>query len=163
MEEQRILEIMEELGRGLPRFPDGRIDYTHSDLAPVVSVFVTFRGRLLLLKRSGEVTENKGKWSSVSGYLDRMEPIREKVIGELEEETGIGEGFIAEIIIGEPYETFDEETKKKWLICPFRVELNRKPEIRLDFEHTEYRWIRPEEIGDFDTIIDLEKSYSRCR
>ncbi len=36
--------------------------------------------------------------------------------------------------------------------------VKKKPIIKLDWEHTEYRWIKPQKMKDFDTVPGLEKS-----
>ena len=49
--------------------------------------------------------------------------------------------------------------KKTWVVHPILIELNKKPEVKLDWEHTEFKWIKPEQIKDFDRVYGLEKSY----
>ena len=53
---QNIDLILKEFDR-LPKFPDGRIDYSNSDKAPVLTCFVRFEDEILLLKRSEEFIE----------------------------------------------------------------------------------------------------------
>jgi len=162
MEETEIIEKIESLGRELPHFPDGRIDYTNTAYAPVVTVFIKFEDEILIVRRSDKVGNYKGKWNAITGYLDRAEPLEGKALGEVEEETGIGRNIIKELIRGTAYELQDSAIKKTWLVCPFIMVLDSKPEIRLDFESTEYRWIKPQELTRFDIVIGLDKSYSAC-
>jgi len=154
MQEKRILNFIEKFSRKLPRFPDGRIDYSSSNIAPVTTVFVKYEDRILLLKRSDKVGNYKGKWNSVSGYLDEIKPIRGKILEELREEIGIEEKDVASINLGKDYEFTDN--KKTWYVYPALAELKYKPKIELDWEHTEYRWIKPEEMKKFDTVPELE-------
>ena len=67
--ETEILKLIKEFAEKLPKFPDGRIDYHNSDTAPVVDVFVKYQGKILILKRSNEVSNYQGKWNCISGYL----------------------------------------------------------------------------------------------
>jgi len=156
--EWKILKTIEEFANKLPKFPDGRIDYSKSDTAPVITVFIKHRDSILLLKRSDKVRTYQGKWNTVAGYLDERRPIREKILEEIKEELGISEDNILSIYLGEPYEFTDEKANKTWIVHPVLVELKNKPEIKLDWEHTEYKWIRPEELKDFDTVPKLGKS-----
>ncbi len=39
-----------------------------------------------------------------------------------------------------------------------RAELKNKPEIILDWEHTEYKWIKSKELKNFDMVPNLDKS-----
>jgi hypothetical protein len=43
--------LLDELSQKLPHFPDGRIDYSNTDKAPVVIVFVQHDNTPLLLKQ----------------------------------------------------------------------------------------------------------------
>lgn len=53
----------------------------------VVHAIVEMGGKLLLVKRTGDLLES-GKWSVPSGFLDRDETASQAVIRELKEETG---------------------------------------------------------------------------
>ena len=159
MKEEYIFEIIKKLGADLPKFPDGRIDYTNSISAPVLIIFVRFQDRILLLKRSKKVNTYKGKWSSVAGYLDEIKPIRQKVLQELKEETNIGEDSIMDIKFGQSYKIKDDTVHKLWLRFPVLVELKEKPRIKLDYEHTDHKWIKPEEINKHDTPLFFHISW----
>ena len=41
---------------------------------------------------------------------------------------------------------------------PVLVELKNKVEIMIDWEHTEYKWIKVDELKKFDTVTNLDKS-----
>ncbi|MBO8183616.1 MAG: NUDIX domain-containing protein [Archaeoglobus sp.] len=157
-----ITKILRELGEKLPKFPDGRIDYSKSDIAPVITVFVKYRDKILLLKRSDKVSTYKGKWNTVAGYLDEIRPIEEKVLEELGEELGIGEENILSIRIADPFEFKDSRIGKTWIVTPVLIELGKEPEITLDWEHTDYTWIHPDELKNFDTVPNLDKSLERA-
>ncbi|MGI0100422.1 MAG: hypothetical protein ACREBH_01735 [Candidatus Micrarchaeaceae archaeon] len=47
-------------------FPDGRIDYTDSPSAPIISCFAFFSDTMLLVKRSGNVAHYKNKWDTIT-------------------------------------------------------------------------------------------------
>jgi 8-oxo-dGTP pyrophosphatase MutT (NUDIX family) len=145
----------------LPRRPDGRIDYSHSDKAPVVTCFVKCGGRILLLKRSDQVRVYRGKWCTVAGYIDEPKPIRAKVLEELAEELGLSEADVTTMVIGGSYEFFDPDARKTWIVHPVLVRFDRQPQIQLDWEHTEFTWILPDEISSYETVPKLAESLTR--
>ncbi|MFW6185723.1 MAG: NUDIX domain-containing protein [Halobacteriota archaeon] len=161
MREDKILDTVKELSKTLPRFSDGRVDYSQSDFAPVITVLVKFKGELLLLRRSSDVGSYQGKWNTVAGYLDEIKPLKNKVLEELEEEIGVEENDISSITFGEPWEFKDSNIGRTWLISPVLVELKRRPEVRLDWEHTEFKWIDPSRLNDFDTVPNLDISWKK--
>lgn len=161
MDEKKTLETIRKFSSKLPKFSDGRIDYSNSDAAPVVTVFIKYNGRILLLKRSDKVRTYRGRWNTVAGYLDELKSVREKVLEEMREEVGVKENNILSIYYGEPYKFTDSKINKTWIVHPVLVELRGEPDLMLDWEHTEYKWIRPEEIKQFDIIPRLEKSLKR--
>lgn len=67
--------------------PAGRQGNTTSLRHVVVHAIVDMDGKLLLVKRTGDLLES-GKWSLPSGYLDRDETAGQGMIRELKEETG---------------------------------------------------------------------------
>ncbi len=150
-----MLEVIKEF-RNLPKFPDGRIDYSFSKKAPVINCFVKYKNKILILKRSDKVRSYKGKWNSVGGYIDEDKPIKQKVLEELYEELKIGSEFIKDVKEGESYEVIDGDIERTWIIFPFMVELSKKPNIILDFEHTDFKWINPDELFKYDVVPGLE-------
>lgn len=59
---------------------------------------------------------------------------------------------------GETYSLVDAELKTNWLVHSFAFMLNPDSDanIVIDREHTEYRFIGPEELGKFDIVANLE-------
>ncbi len=157
---QKIDLILKEFD-GLPRFPDGRIDYSNAHKAPVLTCFVRVEDKILLLKRSEHVHTYQGKWHTVAGYIDEPKPIRQKALEELEEELDIHSEDVSGFTAGEPYEFFDEGAKKSWIVHPVLVELKNKPVVTLDWEHTEFKWISPDEVEGYDTVPNLDESLRR--
>ncbi len=147
----RVSELLEQFSH-LPRFPDGRINYTNAKKAVVLTCFVMFHDTFLLLKRSNNVLTYKGKWQVVAGYVDEPKPIKDKALEEVNEETGIDRSFISSVSVGELVEFSDETAKRAWIVFPVLMKLNKQPHVRLDEEHVDYRWITAHDIEDFDTV-----------
>lgn len=160
--EENHLKRVRHLAASLPRFPDGRIDYTTSDVAPVVNCMVYHDEHVLLLRRSNRVGADQGKWSGVDGYIDTLDPLRSTVLKELKEELGLPEEGVADIQIAKPYRSADSEAKKIWIVYPVLVELTKAPNIRLDWEHIRYEWVRPDKIGRFDLLHGQERVLRRA-
>lgn len=159
--ERTIFKLVKKLSLHLPKFDDGRIDYTKAPKAPVLICFVSYNNKILLLKRSNKVLVYRGMWSTVAGFIDELKPIREKILEELSEELKIGPDIIKSIKIGDSYEIVDKKVKRIWIRVPVLVVLNKKSNIILDFEHTEYKWINPEEINLYKTPPQTLESLKR--
>ncbi|MDE1856116.1 MAG: NUDIX domain-containing protein [Candidatus Micrarchaeota archaeon] len=153
---------VKRLWKKLPKMPTGEMDYSRSNSAVVVSVFVKHKDKVLLVKRSNKVTGFRGKWNAVSGYVDELRPIREIAVKELEEEVRMLRGNIKRVYSGKPYKFIDRGSKRTCIVCPYLVDTKKKPAIRLDWENTSYKWIEPGQITDFDTVPRLEKSLSNA-
>lgn len=160
MDENQILKKIQALSNKLPKFKDGRINYTDSVMAPIVLVFVKYRGKFLLVKRSKKVLHYNEMWNAVSGYMDELKPLRKKAIEEIKQELGIKEVDIGAVTVGKSYSYEDKEIDKIWLICPVMVSLSKRPTIKLDYENSEYRWIAPEEITQFNTPPGLKETFA---
>ena len=156
--EQGILGIIRKFHGTPPKFTDGRIDYSKSDKAPVVTVFIKYKDKILLLKRSNNVSTYKGKWNTVAGYLDELKPLKKKIQEELREELGIGEDVMLSLSLGKSYQFRDIKIGKTWIVYPALAEL-KDDKVKLDKEHTDFRWIKPDEMKEFDIVPHLEKSF----
>ncbi|MCL6557058.1 MAG: NUDIX domain-containing protein [Burkholderiales bacterium] len=154
--------LIEEMGRGLPRLPGGRVDYSHATRVPVLVCFVEYGGRLLLLKRSARVRSYPGKWGAVAGIIDRALPIEELALAELKRELGIGPQEVASLTLGEPHEYHDATLGRSWRLYPMLARLAGTPRIEIDWEYSDFEWITPERLADYDTVPLLEESLRRA-
>lgn len=139
----------------LPRFPDGRINYTNADKAPCLSCFIKYKDEILLLKRSDKVMAYKGKWFCLGGFIDEPKPISQKVLEELHEELGLSENDVESVKIFPPYEHKDVKT---WILHPVLVELKCRPDIRLDWEHTDFIWASKEGLDELDLPASVRRA-----
>jgi len=114
---------------------------------------------LLLLHRSERVGTYRGCWAAVSGHLEG-EPLAH-ALTEIREETGFGEDEVRLLQRGEPFSLDDDERDLHWLIYTFLFEVTAQREPMLDWEHTESRWIRPDDISQFDTVPLLREAFVR--
>jgi len=129
------------------------------EIKKVVSCFIECRGRLLLLKRSEKVGTYKGKWATISGYLER--PPDEQAYIELKEEVGLSEQDVTLIRCGEVLEIEDSEIGLKWLVHPYLFKLKNSGRINIDWEHREYKWVLPEDVASYHTVPGLDEALAR--
>ena len=99
-----------------------------------------------------------GLWSTLTGYLDEVKPIETKVRVELAEELGIALDPTAALVLGQPYEFRDKALGRTWTIHPVLLTLADEPAIALDWEHVDYRWVAPAEIGQYACVPNLDRS-----
>jgi hypothetical protein len=57
-----------------------------------------------------------------------------------------------------PYEFHDKTINKTWIRYPVLIELKEKPEITLDWEHTEHNWTTLHEINSYDLAEGFNES-----
>ena len=55
----------------------------------IVTVFIEYQAKILLLRRSQNVKTMKGKWAGVSGFIEKSEPPVSRALTEIQEETGM--------------------------------------------------------------------------
>jgi 8-oxo-dGTP pyrophosphatase MutT (NUDIX family) len=120
----------------------------------VVTVFLEYNNKILILKRSNKVKTMKSKWAGVSGYIEQEPPIK-RALKEIEEETGLHNENVNLRRIGEPFEAVDASVPElTWIVNPFLFSSNTD-QVRIDWEHEEYRWIYPKEIENYETVPGL--------
>lgn len=119
--------------------------------ATVIGI-VKFQDKILLLKRTSTRTSSPNKWQPVSGFIKEREPAEDAVLREIKEETGL-DGTIEKK--GKVFEISDDYGR--WIIMPFLVSVNSNI-VEIDSgEHSEYSWVRPKEIHNFDLIAGVEQ------
>ncbi len=123
----------------------------------VVTCFLRRGGRVLVLKRSMEVRTNKGRWAGVSGYVEPGETPRETAYKELEEEVTARRDQVRLVREAPPLTFLDDEHDTTWVVHPFLFD-DLGVSIELDWEHTEYAWIEPRQMGSLDVVGGLKRT-----
>ena len=123
----------------------------------IVTSFIQDEQKLLILRRSNKVKTMKGLWAGISGIIEKNETPLTRAKIEIYEETGISEDKIrlvknaAKLRIHSPqYENHE------WEIFPFLFEA-KNPDIKLNWENSEYTWITIDELKNYNTVPSLEK------
>jgi 8-oxo-dGTP pyrophosphatase MutT (NUDIX family) len=128
----------------------------------IVTAFIEYKGKVLLLRRSQKVKTMKGKWAGVSGYIEAYERPRVRASKEIEEETGLTHKNVRILREGRPLEVADETSPDTilWVVHPFYFRTNSNT-INLDWEHDQYKWVNPNEIENFETVPRLKEALDR--
>ena len=125
----------------------------------VVTCFLMHGGKVLILRRSERVGSYRGRWAAVAGYMEK-EPY-EQALQEIREEAGLEAEDVRLVAAGGTVEAADSQLDVTWIIHPFLFEIDDPAKVRLDWEHTECRWIEPAEIGQFDTVPKLKEALGK--
>jgi 8-oxo-dGTP pyrophosphatase MutT (NUDIX family) len=128
---------------------------------PVVTVFIRHEGRLLLLRRSNRVGSYRGLWGTIAGHIEKCAP-REQALREIREETGLSEGDVTLFAEGPSWTLEDGDLGIAWVIHPFLFETIAPQKVKLDWEHSEMKWVGPEEIGGRGAVPGLAESLERA-
>lgn len=134
----------------------GQVDYSKARWAPVINCVTKYGDRILIVERSKDLNFYPGYWNGISGFLDDDRSLEQKVKDELNEELGIGEDKVISIKLGEIFHQEEPEYKKTWIVHPVLVEVSTD-EIKLDWEAQGYKWIKPEEIKNFNLLPGFDK------
>lgn len=110
--------------------------------------------RVLVLRRSDKVGSHQGRWAGVSGHLEASEPI-EQALTEIHEEAGLPRSSVSLLASTPPIEIRDDELGRIWRVHPFLFEATQPDAIRIDWEHTDFRWVDPSELDQLDTVPGL--------
>ena len=126
----------------------------------IVTSFITNNNKFLLLKRSDKVKSMKGLWAGVSGIIEKNETPLERAKIEIFEEVGITESNIKLLKSTDLIRVESPQYKNhEWEIFPFLFETTN-PEIKLNWENSEFKWVSVDEISNYETVPSLQKVLS---
>jgi 8-oxo-dGTP diphosphatase len=131
------------------------------ELTAVVTAFLQYAGRILLVQRSGRVGSYQGRWSAISGYLEDATSLAQ-ACREIREETGLPDEEVHLVAKGEPIYVPAPELNRLWEVHPFLFEIDDPEHVRLDWENVEFRWVAPDEIKNYLTVPKLEEALWAC-
>ena len=124
----------------------------------IVTSFIKNDDKILILKRSDKVKSMKCLWAGVSGIIEKNDttPLDRAKI-EIFEETGINEKEIELLKSIEQIKIESAQYKNHaWNIFPFLFKA-KNPEIKLNWENSDFNWIEPSQIKNYETVPELEK------
>jgi 8-oxo-dGTP pyrophosphatase MutT (NUDIX family) len=127
----------------------------------VVTWLVEHNGKVMILRRSERVGTYRGKWAGVSGYIEEGVSPSGQAWTEIREEAGLDRADVELEMEGQPLEVVDAELGRKWIVHPCRFRVLKPEKIKIDWEHTEAKWIAPEEIGRHETVPKLLEAWQR--
>ena len=124
----------------------------------IVTSFIKNNDKILILKRSNKVKSMKCLWAGVSGIIEKSDttPLARAKI-EIFEETGINEKEIELLKANEQIKIEAIQYKNhEWNIFPFLFS-TKNSEIKLNWENSDFKWIKPNEVKNYETVPELEK------
>jgi len=123
----------------------------------IVTSFVSSQDKVLILKRSEKVKTMKGLWGAVSGIIEGNEEPLDRAKIEIYEEIGAKPDIIRLIKAGKDLTISSPQyPDHQWHIFPFLFEM-QTTKISLNWENSSYKWIKPEEIGQYKTVPSLDE------
>jgi 8-oxo-dGTP pyrophosphatase MutT (NUDIX family) len=123
----------------------------------IVTSFIKNNDRLLILKRSDEVKTMKGLWAGISGIIEKNEEPLQRAKIEIFEEIGMTDEEIRLIKTAEVMKVNSPQyINHEWEIFPFLFE-SKNPTIKLNWENSDFKWIKVEELEEYETVPSLQK------
>ena len=119
----------------------------------VVTCFLECDGRVLILRRSQQVGSFRGRWAGISGYVETT--AGEQALVEIEEETGLCRDDVDLVREGRQFKVTGG--RARWVVHPFLFRIRNRDGIKIDWEHSDKRWILPGEIDDYPTVPKLKE------
>ncbi len=129
----------------------------------VVTCFLENGNKILILCRSGQVGSYRQRWAGISGHIEEGATPLAQAWQEIKEEAGLAHPDISLVKEGETLEVEDENLQRRWVVHPFRFHLRAREKVVIDWEHSECRWIDPEDIKNYATVPGLYEAWEKVR
>ena len=95
-----------------------------------------------------------GRWAGVSGMIEGDERPLHRARTEIREETGIGRRHI--ILRAASGTVRIRSRGRVWEVHPFLFDSGTS-RVRLNWENSDYRWVRRGEMGEYRTVPGLSR------
>lgn len=119
----------------------------------IVAVVIENNGAYLLLKRAPYMKYQGGYWSVCAGTIEQGETPEQAAVREAMEETKLSVKIVR---TGKEFETIVGDRK----LTVFSVlAIAESRNVIIDSEHSEFKWIKPQELWDYRIVPLLEKDF----
>jgi PncC family amidohydrolase len=152
--EMALTLLIDYLQKHVTEVADSTLDEKH-----VVTCFLEHSRKILILRRSIKVGTYRRSWAGVSGYIETNDI--DQAFTEIRQETQLYQKDLKLIKKGEPLEVIDKNLNRKWIVHPFLFHVKAPDKIKIDWEHTESKWIKPSELKKYETVPGLAKALAR--
>ena len=99
----------------------------------------------------------KGLWAAISGIIEGKEEPLERAKTEIFEEVGLTKDSIVLLkAVPQMQISSPQYENHQWVVFPFLFSV-KEPKIKLNWEHSEYRWVDSNEISKYQTVPTLDK------
>ncbi len=149
------ISLLRDGDRAIVDGNSGTVELPEVEGKEVVTCVLRKGDRILILRRSEEVGTFRGRWAGVSGYVEAGEKPLDTAYKEMAEEARVTQ---AELVT-EAEPLLIRSGQVIWTIHAFLFGV-KNAQVRTDWEHTEHRWIRPNELRDFDIVPGFERVVS---
>jgi 8-oxo-dGTP diphosphatase len=126
-----------------------------------VTAFLRSKDQILILLRSDRVRNFKNIWGAVSGLIENGLPADEQVRLEIKEETGLSGSDIQLVKTGETQIIDDLDRNLRKIVYPYLFDVKEPARIRINWEHSDYKWINPGDIDRYPTMPELKQTLQK--
>ncbi|MFC2047242.1 NUDIX domain-containing protein [Chloroflexota bacterium] len=126
-----------------------------------VTSFLESENEVLILLRSEHVSTYPGRWAGISGSIEGENSADEQVLVEIEQETGLHIADIQLVKKGEPLVIDDIKLGLRKIVYPYLFHVRDRSKISIDWEHKEIRWIKQEDIDNYETMPKLRETLAK--
>ena len=152
--EASLVLLKEYLEKRLGSEAENNLEEKH-----VVTCFLEHGNEILILRRSHKVGTYKRSWAGVSGYIETNDLAQ--AFTEISEETDLYKNDLKLIKQGKLLDVVDRTLNRKWVVHPFLFHVKSPEKIKTDWEHTEMKWIKPEDLDKYKTVPGLKEALNR--
>lgn len=122
----------------------------------ILVIVINDNDEILLLKRASHKKYFPNKWAGVAaGPISKSTDIKKFALSEVRDELGVS-GKI--ILKDDPIIT--KMNNEYWKIYLYLAKIESKS-IKLNKEHTEFKWVKVDELSDYEIIPGREKNFKK--
>ncbi len=121
------------------------------------AVITDRRGRLLLLRRPGTSEYNSGRWEFPGGWIGPGEGVRDALVREVREETGL------DVKPGRLLGAGDQNRRYGRVVHLVLAAAAPNREVVLSEEHDAFRWVTPKGLAELPLSDWMEGWYGAQR